>query len=246
MSLNLSARGSLDLAYKNLKVKQIELINQGIGNNPVISSDAAGNLCQFNGSIETTNDVYIKSGTAYGSRFDHSNTGARVWTLPNSNRILASKEELEAYEGVGVGNILLFASNLIDVTPINTIELSASEGIYANVDNTNFEITFQLDIPTNKNGKKLYINKIYTGVLNANGTNKIDASAIHGIDSDGLATSLSTNAADTSGSTIRTEDESVAPLDCSSYKSAIYSIFGVVANAGILRFANPIFEVFYA
>lgn len=76
------------LTNKSIGAGGLTFINEGAGGNPVFASSSSATLLQLTGDFRSTLNLIFASATAFYATFDHANSSAKTYTLPNSTGTL--------------------------------------------------------------------------------------------------------------------------------------------------------------
>ncbi|GAH51744.1 unnamed protein product, partial [marine sediment metagenome] len=186
MSLN---KGSLNKAIRLLKVKQLEIENQGAGANPILSADASANILKTSGHYLVYSDLSIQSATLYLAKLQHNMTADREITIPDKSFTLADNadiDELNAQNLIGAANKKYMNTNFYGEETSGSFRYDVEEEKITNVHTSTVNIAFNLGLTTNKGTKKLYVDSARMRVTDADENSKINGYKISGINADGL------------------------------------------------------------
>lgn len=244
MSLN---GRSLNQAIQNLLVKQLTVENQDTGDNPVISSSSTSKYLMIDETLTINKYLKVKGDGSAHILFKPNIATQRDISFQDKNIEVADNADVILNANM---NALLVA-NLLKTTgvynlsqSIDTLKGYYAEGFEALVGD-NIIHDFLFEVPVNSGGKKLYAYDIKTRLVDADDNNFIAYTTLYGIKTDGTWEIIDADGSDTKTVSLRTQDFSGTPLDCSAYEYITYAVYTTVGTEGLLGFRNPILRYFY-
>ena len=134
---------------------------------------------------------------------------------------------------------------VLDGHTLATKSLKISGGIWTNADTNNKNAVFTLPLPTNRGGKKLYINAFNIIVKDADSNNKVTNASLKGLTYNSFV-ELAADATDleTVNSASDTHEYTFTAVDCSGYDKINLTISDSVATAGNLDY-YPMVKCYY-
>jgi len=152
-------KGSLDKAIQELKIKELEFINQGGGDNPLLLSSSTAKKLNIDGTIKIIDFIQFRDGTIYDASLRHNNIINRTYTFPDADITICGKE---------INNEFTSKQTMPQLDIINQGS-GANPSLYSNSDNQQLGLAGELKVRDSihlVNGS--YTNKLISNTLTNN------------------------------------------------------------------------------
>lgn len=243
MSLN---KGSLDKAIQLLKVKQLDIENQGLGDNPYIKASSSSRRFDLYDSLWVYDFIAFRDATDYEVSLRHAVTAPRTVTFPDKDFTVADNadvDELKAQNLIGSANKKFMNTNFYGEETSGSFRYDVGEAKITNVHISTVNIVFNLGLATNKGTKKLYVDSARMLVTAADENSKIVKHEISGISADGSRNIIDNYTTGTTSPELRQNDFTVH--DCSGYEKIIFELNTICTVVGALDFDAPQIQSYY-